>query len=135
MSEIAILGAGMMGSALCWPLTDNGHSVRLVGTHLDGDIISRCKKDHYHPTLNRTLPDTVRPYHLEQIDQAVERAQTIVCGVNSLGIRWIASTLRPLVRAGQRVSCVVLTSRKPAEIPLKELRMAERQAGFLLSDM
>lgn len=62
MAEIAIVGAGLMGTAVSWPLTDNGHSVRLVGTHLDADIISRCKKDRFHPRLKRPLPDNVRPY-------------------------------------------------------------------------
>jgi glycerol-3-phosphate dehydrogenase (NAD(P)+) len=106
MSEIAIVGAGMMGTALCWPLTDNGHSVALVGTHLDADVISRCQKEHYHPTLNRTLPGNVKPYYLEQIDQALERAKIVVCGVNSLGIRWIARTLKPLLRSGQKIIAV-----------------------------
>lgn len=106
MSEIAIVGAGLMGSALCWPLTDNGHSVMLVGTHLDTDIISRCQKERHHPTLNRTLPGNVEPYFVEQIDQALERAEVIVCGVNSLGIRWIVRTLQPFLRSGQKVIAV-----------------------------
>ncbi len=106
MSEIAIVGAGMMGTALCWPLTDNGHSVTLVGTHLDADIIHRCQKEHYHPTLNRTLPGNVTPYYLGQIDQALKRAEVIVCGVSSLGIRWIARTLKPLVRSRHKIIAV-----------------------------
>lgn len=36
---IAIIGSGMMGSALAFPAAENGHEVRLVGTHLDRDII------------------------------------------------------------------------------------------------
>ena len=39
MKTITIIGAGMMGSALAFPLTDNGHAIRLVGTHLDEAII------------------------------------------------------------------------------------------------
>ena len=39
MSTVAILGAGIMASALTFPVTDNGHRVNLVGTHLDRDII------------------------------------------------------------------------------------------------
>ena len=106
MSEITIVGAGMMGSALCWPLTDNGHTVMLVGTHLDGDIIRRCQEHHFHPTLNRSLPDNVKLCQLEQIDQAMERSQTIVCGVNSLGIRWIARTLKPLLKHARKIIAV-----------------------------
>jgi glycerol-3-phosphate dehydrogenase len=82
------------------------HSVKLVGTHLDTDIIASCQKDRYHPTLKRTFPDAVEPYFLEQIDQALEGVETIVCGVNSLGIHWIASTLKPLLRPGQKIIAV-----------------------------
>ena len=43
MATFVVLGAGMMGSALCVPLVDRGHRVRLVGTHLDGEIIAAMK--------------------------------------------------------------------------------------------
>ena len=33
--KIAIIGAGMMGSALAYPAFENGNEVRLVGTPLD----------------------------------------------------------------------------------------------------
>ncbi len=36
MAVITIVGAGMMGSALAFPARENGHEVRLVGTHFDG---------------------------------------------------------------------------------------------------
>jgi glycerol-3-phosphate dehydrogenase (NAD(P)+) len=124
MSKIAIVGAGMMGTALCWPLTDNGHSVSLVGTHLDADIISRCQNEHVHPTLIRTLPINVKPYFLEQIDQALKGAEVIVCGVNSLGIRWFGRTLRPLLRSGQQFIAVT-----------KGLEYSSREGLRLLPDV
>ena len=40
MAVVAIFGAGMMGSALAFPARENGNEVRLVGTHLDREIIS-----------------------------------------------------------------------------------------------
>ena len=39
MSVVTIVGAGMMGSALAFPARENGHEIRLVGTHLDREII------------------------------------------------------------------------------------------------
>ena len=39
MKKIAIIGSGMMGSALVWPAFENSNEVRLVGTPLDRDII------------------------------------------------------------------------------------------------
>src|SRR5882724_168328 len=38
MARIAILGAGMMGSALAVPLVDRGHELRLIGTELDDEL-------------------------------------------------------------------------------------------------
>ena len=44
MKTITIIGAGMMGSALAFPARENGNDVRIVGTHLDREIIEDCKK-------------------------------------------------------------------------------------------
>jgi glycerol-3-phosphate dehydrogenase (NAD(P)+) len=49
VSTIVILGAGVMGSAMCLPSRDRGHAVRLVGTHLDRDIIESVKATGLHP--------------------------------------------------------------------------------------
>ena len=43
---ITIIGSGMMGSALAFPAAENGHEVRLVGTHLDRDIIDECRRSN-----------------------------------------------------------------------------------------
>lgn len=98
--NITILGAGMMGSAVAWPLSDNGHCVRLVGTHLDADIIRSCVERRYHPRLRRQLPERVQPYYVEQLPEALDGADLIVSGVNSLGVHWIGRALGPLLRPG-----------------------------------
>lgn len=106
MANVAIVGAGLMGTATAWPLSDNGHDVRLVGTHLDGDIIRSCKERRYHPRLRRQLPNSVRPYFIEEIAQAVDGVAIIVSGVNSLGVHWIGRTLGPYLQPGQLVIAV-----------------------------
>jgi glycerol-3-phosphate dehydrogenase (NAD(P)+) len=97
MARITILGAGLMGTAVAWPLVDNGHDVRLVGTHLDAAIIRSCLDRGFHPKLKRQLPDGIMPYTVEELPKALEGADLIVSGVNSLGVRWIAHTLGPLL--------------------------------------
>ena len=62
MSIITIVGAGQMGSAMCFPARSNGHEVRLVGTPLDREIIERAKVDRWHLNLKRYLPEGVK-YH------------------------------------------------------------------------
>lgn len=97
MANIVILGAGMMGSAFSTPLTDNGHSVRLVGTHLDTDIIEEIHETHVHPRLRSRLNDSVLPFTYDRLGEALEGADLVVVGVNSLGVDWAARMLGPLL--------------------------------------
>jgi glycerol-3-phosphate dehydrogenase (NAD(P)+) len=106
MAQVAIVGAGMMGTAMAWPLTDNGHHVRLVGTHLDKDIIASCLQGRFHPKLRRRLPENVQPYYVEQLAQALDGVKLIVSGVNSLGVHWIGRTLAPHLKPGMTIIAV-----------------------------
>lgn len=56
MATVTIIGAGMMGSALAFPARENGHEVRLVGTHLDREIIDECRKSDKHPKFTKAFP-------------------------------------------------------------------------------
>jgi glycerol-3-phosphate dehydrogenase (NAD(P)+) len=106
MANVTIVGAGMMGSAMAWPLSDNGHQVRLVGTHLDKEIIASCLEKRWHPRLKRQLPDNVQPFYVEQLAQALEGVEVVVSGVNSLGVRWIGRTLGAHLKPGMKVIAV-----------------------------
>jgi len=103
MKKAAILGAGMMGSAVAWPLSDNGYKVNLIGTHLDGEIIKSCKSSRFHPRLKRQIPDQVTPFYIEELETALKDVEFIVSGVNSMGVRWIGQTLAPFVKAGDKI--------------------------------
>jgi glycerol-3-phosphate dehydrogenase (NAD(P)+) len=106
MSKVAILGAGMMGSAMAWPLSDNGHEVRLVGTHLDKEIIASCLAKRFHPRLRRRLPDNVKPHYVDQLASALEGVEVIVSGVSSPGVHWIGRTLAPHLKPGMKIIAV-----------------------------
>jgi glycerol-3-phosphate dehydrogenase (NAD(P)+) len=95
-----------MGTATAWPLTDNGHAVRLVGTHLDRDIITSCLEQRFHPKLKRKLPESVQPHYVEDVARALDGADVIVSGVNSLGVHWIGQTIGPHLRPEQMVIAV-----------------------------
>ena len=79
------------------PLADNGHQVRLVGTHLDGDIIEEIHDSHFHPRLNCRLAETVLPYTWDRLGEALAGADLVVLGVNSLGVEWAAERLGPVL--------------------------------------
>ena len=106
MARVAVLGAGMMGTALCTPIADAGHDVRLVGTHLDGPWVEGMKRDHAHPKMGEPLPDSVRVFSLEQLDEALEGVELMCVGVSSAGVRWAAQMLGPRLRPGVPIIAV-----------------------------
>jgi glycerol-3-phosphate dehydrogenase (NAD(P)+) len=106
MSIVVIIGAGMMGTAMSWPLADNHHEVRLVGTPLDGEIITQLQADRYHPTLERTVPAGVKPYQIDRLAEALHGADWVISGVSSFGVDWFASALGPYLRADLPVLAV-----------------------------
>jgi glycerol-3-phosphate dehydrogenase (NAD(P)+) len=87
----------MMGTALCWPLHDNHHEIRLVGTPLDDEIIQSIRNDGFHPTLERAIPPGIQPYTWQQIPSAIEGADLIINGVSSFGIDWFSKAVGPLL--------------------------------------
>ncbi len=106
MSIITVIGSGQMGSALAFPLCDNGHTVRLVGSPLDGEIIKRVALDRYHPTLKRTLPQGVEAYDLSMLEAALEGTELIVGGVSSFGLDWFKDDIIPRLPEGVPVLSV-----------------------------
>jgi len=106
MAKIAIVGAGLMGTATAWPLADNNHTIRLVGTHLDAEAIKSCKEKHFHPRLRRKLPQGVEPFYVEEIARALDGVDIIVSGVNSWGVHWIGKTIGPHLKPGQLIIAV-----------------------------
>src|SRR4030042_844930 len=106
MAKIAIVGAGLMGTATAWPLADNNHPIRLVGTHLDAETIKSCKENRFHPRLKRKLPQGVAPFYVEEIARALDGVEIIVSGVNSWGVHWIGKTIGPHLKPGQLIIAV-----------------------------
>src|SRR5688572_15049873 len=96
MATITVLGAGMMGSALCVPLVDRGHDVRLVGTPLDAEIIDSLRESGVHPKLKLELPRAIRPFQEPELEAALAGSEALILGVSSAGIRWAATRLGAL---------------------------------------
>jgi glycerol-3-phosphate dehydrogenase (NAD(P)+) len=106
MATVTIVGSGYMGTAMAWPLCDNGFRVNLVGTHLDGEIIQSCRQNGYHPRLKRQLPEGVRSFFIEQLPEALDGAEFVISGVNSQGVHWFGRTVGPYLQPGQPVLAV-----------------------------
>lgn len=106
MAIITIVGAGMMGSALAFPARENGNEVRLVGTHLDREIIDACKKTNQHPKFEAPFPEGVKYYHIEQLCDALQGASFVIGGVSSFGVEWFADEVLPMIPDGTAILAV-----------------------------
>lgn len=87
----------MMGSALAFPARENGHEVRLVGTHLDREIIDACRKTNRHPKFVKDFPDGVKFYQIEELKTALKGADLVIGGVSSFGVDWFGEKVLPEV--------------------------------------
>ncbi len=97
MAIVTIIGAGMMGSALAFPARENGHEVRLVGTHLDRDIIDTSIKTGRHPKFNKDFPKGIKYYQIEAMEEAIAGADMIIGGVSSFGVDWFSDYVLPKI--------------------------------------
>ena len=87
----------MMGSALAFPARENGHEVRLVGTHLDREIINVSAKTGRHPKFNKDFPAGLKYYQIEELDTALAGADMIIGGVSSFGVDWFSDVVLPKI--------------------------------------
>ena len=97
MAIVTIIGAGMMGSALAFPLRENGNEVRLVGTHLDREIIDTSIATNRHPKFVKDFPAGLKFYQIEDVEKAIDGCDVIVGGVSSFGVDWFADVILPLI--------------------------------------
>ena len=99
---IAVIGCGMMGSAITWPASDNGCKIRLVGSVLDDNIIGHAKKTGEHLTLKRKFrnPENYEFYYFSELDKALEGVDLTICGVSSFGLDWYLENVIPRLPDG-----------------------------------
>ena len=97
MAIVTIIGAGMMGSALAFPARENGNEVRLVGTHLDREIIDACRKTNQHPKFERAFPEGMKYYQIEEVEEAIAGSTMIIGGVSSFGVDWFGEYVLPKI--------------------------------------
>ncbi len=120
VSTITVVGAGVMGTALTFPVADNGHEIRLVGTHLDDEIIESCRTRRFHPRLKREIHPNVRPYFHTQLAEAIHGAEVIGLGVNSRGVHWAGKAIGPHLRPGQ---IIIMVTKGMESTPDGDLRL------------
>lgn len=115
--QIAIVPAGVWGTALAVPAAAKGHRVRLWRRHPGW-------ADAWAPTSPHPgLPDTELPPHVEPFDsvaEAVAGADLVIVGPSSGGLREVCQLIRPHLGP----STVLVSATKGLE-PETHLRMSE----------
>ncbi len=109
MAIITVICSGMMGSAITFPAAHNGHTIRLVGSPLDTEIIEHGQKTGAHLTLSQyrknndtngvdapfIMPPTVSFHYFEEMEECIKGADLIICGVSSFGMDWFCENVIP----------------------------------------
>ena len=106
MAKIAVLGSGIMATALSFPASENGNDVHLIGTFLDREIIDSIQKTGVHPDLGLKVNDGVVAHQLEEAGEVIADADLVMCGVNSFGIEWAGEQLAKFLQPGQKLLTV-----------------------------
>lgn len=106
MAIVTIIGAGMMGSALAFPARENNNEVRIVGTHLDREIIDGCRANNQHPKFDRPFPEGISFYQIEELSAALEGTDVVIGGVSSFGVKWFAEGILPILPDNMKVLTV-----------------------------
>lgn len=106
MAVITIVGSGMMGSALAFPARENGNEVRVVGTHLDREIINDCIAKNRHTKFTKDFPEGIKFYQIEDLEAALYGCDMVIGGVSSFGVEWFGDHVLPKIADGTPVLTV-----------------------------
>lgn len=122
--EVAVIGAGNMGTALAQVLATNGHHVRLWS--IEHDVLEEVRDKHLNTKYleDVRLHDGIEAYW--ELGRAVEGARLVVVSVPSQVVRRVAKDFAALVRPGQIVLNVAKgleadTHKRMSEIVCEEL--------------
>ena len=108
MANILILGAGSMGTAFSFPCSDNGHSVSIVGSHLENDFIEQIKSSRKHPVLDCEVPKSAKFHKFEKLGEEInKKVDLIVVAVIAKGIEWASKELSKVLKVN--VPILILT--------------------------
>lgn len=100
---LVVLGAGAMGSALTVPAADNGHEVRLWGTHLDDDLVDAIDAGRPHPRTGVVGDPRVTTFRSDRLADALDGATAVVLAVSTEGFDGVLGAVADHLRDDQFV--------------------------------
>lgn len=120
--EVAVLGAGNMGTALAQVIAGNGHHVRLWS--IEHDVLEEVRDKH----LNTKYLDSVHLHDgidaVWELAEAVQGARLVILSVPSQVVRAVAHDIAELIKPGQIVLNVAKGIEADTHHRMSELLMA-----------
>jgi glycerol-3-phosphate dehydrogenase (NAD(P)+) len=126
VARITVFGAGAMGTALAVHLARLDEEVALWGSEFDSRVLPSLRDEGTHPALPGRLPDSVRVFGPDELEEASKGLEIAVMGANSAGARSLAGLVSDAVPR----STVVVSIAKGLE-PDTAKRMTEVYAEVL----
>ena len=97
-----------MGTAFSFPCSDNGHSVSIIGTHLENDFINKINSTRKHPALDCEVQKNVKFFKFEQLKEEInKKIDLIVIAVVSKGIEWVSNEISKVLK--KNIPILILT--------------------------
>jgi len=123
MTQIVLLGCGVMATALAVPASENEENeVHLIGSPLDDDIVNSIQKTGLHPNLNVSIATKISTqFNSDNDDRRLREADVIILGVSSPGIPWALSRMAKAAARPRTLALVtkgLVESDNPGAAPL-----------------
>ncbi len=101
MANIGVIGSGSWGTAICWLLAGNGHSVTLWSYLEEETAMFEAHHENTDKLPGVVLPDSV--VYTCDLEAAVKGMDLVVLVVPSTAVRTTARKMKPYIAPGQVV--------------------------------
>jgi glycerol-3-phosphate dehydrogenase (NAD(P)+) len=113
VAEVAVFGAGAMGTALAIHLARKGEAVALWGSEFDARVLPDLIDRRIHPALPERLPDSLKVHGPDELETVGRSAAVAVMAAHSAGARSLARLVVPALGETTRVVISIAKGLEP----------------------
>ena len=129
MAEVAVFGAGAMGTALAMHLARKGERASLWGSEHDARVLPDLLDRRSHPALPERLPDSLKVHGPDGLEAAGRSAAVAVMAAHSAGARSLARLVSPALGESTRLVVSIAKGLEPGTRKRISEVYAEELAG------
>lgn len=100
IEKIAVLGAGVMGTAVAFHLSNIGHQANLWGTELDEQVIEILLKTRKQEELGINIPEGINVFRFHEIKEVLKGRKVVIFCVKAEGVKKVSKCIAPYLEAG-----------------------------------